>query len=74
MLSAYQYDIEFQRTEAHGNAEGLSTLPLPCTGSDELTEADVDVFNIAQIEGLPLQQASRHHVDLSQVWQCVQLG
>ena len=60
---------------------GLSRLPLPAAGAgtDELTVADVDVFNIAQIEALPvtvdqLGQATRRDVDLSQVWQYVQLG
>ena len=81
VLSAYQYDIEFKRTEAHGNADGLSRLPLTAAGAgtDESTVADVDVFNIAQIEALPvtvdqLGQATRRDVDLSQVWQYVQLG
>ena len=41
--------------------------------------ADVDVFNIAQIEALPvtvdqLGQATKRDVDLSRVWQYVQLG
>ena len=74
MLSAYQYDIEFKRTEAHGNADGL-----PGVGMDESTVADVDIFNIAQMEALPvtveqLEQATRGDADLSQVWQYVQLG
>ena len=29
ILSAYWYDIEFQYTQDHGNADGLSRLPLP---------------------------------------------
>ena len=74
MLSAYQYDIEFKRTEAHGNADGL-----PGVGMDESTVADVDIFNIAQLEALPvtveqLEQATRRDADLSQVCQYVQLG
>ena len=54
MLSAYQYNIEFKRTEVHGNADGLSRLPLPGVGTDESTVADVDIFNIAQMEALPV--------------------
>ena len=74
MLSAYQYNIEFKRTEAHGNADGLSRLPLQGVGTDESTVADVDIFNIAQMEALPvaveqLEQATRRDADLSQVWQ-----
>ena len=79
VLSAYQYDIEFKRTAAHANADGLSRLPLPVTGTGDSIGVDVDVFNIAQIEALPvtfdqLEQATRRDVDLSQVWQYVQLG
>ena len=74
VLSAYQYDIEFKRTEAHGNGDGLSRLPFTGTGTDQLTGADVDVFNIAQIEALPIKTSFQSDVDLSQVWQCVQLG
>ena len=44
MLSAYQYNIEFKRTKAHGNADGLSRLPLPGVGTDEATVAEVDIF------------------------------
>ena len=29
LLSAYTYDIQFKSTVAHGNADGLSRLPLP---------------------------------------------
>ena len=29
ILSAYHYDIEFRPTNEHGNADGLSRLPLP---------------------------------------------
>ena len=28
-LSAYQYDVEYKRSKEHGNADGLSRLPLP---------------------------------------------
>ena len=79
VLSAYQYNIEFKRIEAHGNADGLSRLPLPGVGADESTVADMDIFNIAQMEALPvtveqLEQATRRDADLRQVWQNVQLG
>ena len=79
VLSGYQYNIEFKSTEAHGNADGLSRLPLTGAGTDESTVAEVDIFNIAQMEALPvtveqLELATRRDVDLSQVWQYVQLG
>ena len=74
VLSAYQYDIEFMRTEANGNADRLSRLSLPGAGPDESTVADMDVCNIVQIEALTvtvdqLGQATRCDVDLSHVWQ-----
>ena len=39
MLSAYQYDVEFRPTSQHGNADGLSRLPLPVLGSESDLEA-----------------------------------
>ena len=52
-LSAYSYDIEFRPTDRHGNADGLSQLPLsdvvpignPCNST---------VFNLKQLESLPV--------------------
>ena len=29
LLAAYQYEVEFKSTDQHGNADGLSRLPLP---------------------------------------------
>ena len=34
VLSAYQYDIVFEATDDHTNADGLSRLPLPHNPSD----------------------------------------
>ena len=53
-LSAYQYDLEFRPTEEHGNADGLSRLPLEdsCTECDTVSEASL--FNINQIGVLPI--------------------
>ena len=56
ILSAYHYDIEFRPTNEHGNADGLSRLPLP-EGSLEETCADPTVFNISQIDALPVTVA-----------------
>ena len=54
LLSAYSYTIRFRSTQAHGNADGLSRLPLPAdiaVGNFE----DLTVFNTNQIQALPLQ-------------------
>ena len=56
ILSAYHYDIEFRPTNEHGNADGLSRLPLP-EGSLEETCADPTVFNIPQIDALSVTVA-----------------
>lgn len=52
LLSAYQYDIEFRSTEAHGNADGLSRLPLP--EGDEERPSESRQCNIRQISMLPM--------------------
>ena len=53
ILSAYRYDIEFRPTTEHGNADGLSRLPLP-EGQLEESCSDPTVFKISQIESLPV--------------------
>ena len=50
-LSAYSYDIEYISTSQHANANSLSRLPVQ---SNETSENAANVFNIAQIEALPL--------------------
>ncbi len=56
LLSAYTYDIKFKSTLEHANADGLSRLPLPETPSDE--PGATSVFNISQIEALPVTSAA----------------
>ena len=53
LLSAYSYEIEFRSTHEHGNADGLSRLPLESEMSVE-SPTTASVFNLAQIESLPL--------------------
>ena len=56
LLSAYSYDIQFKPMSDHVNADGLSRLPLP-----EITvegqSPDATIFNVAQIERLPVTAA-----------------
>ena len=53
ILAAYNYSIEFKPTQQHGNADGLSRLPLPSNKSPEYSKAP-SVFNVYQIETLPM--------------------
>ena len=50
MLSGYNYSIEFRPTAAHGNADGLSRLPLGTRHSASMNYT----FTIAQIQALPV--------------------
>ena len=53
LLSAYNYDIQFKPTAAHGNADGLSRLPLSVV-TEKKPMDDVAVFNLAQIGSCPI--------------------
>ena len=68
LLSAHSCTIQFRPTKAHGNADGLSHLSLK-KGN---TKSEPDLFNIQQIEVLPitsgqLKQATRQDAILSKV-------
>ena len=78
LLSAYSYDIRFKSTSAHANADGLSRLPLPWV-TPEGQSPDVAIFNISQIENLPVtasevRQATRTDPVLSKVMEFTQQG
>ena len=78
LLSAYSYDILFRPTGAHGNADGLSRLPLP-ESQLQTTSDDATVFNLAQIQSLPvlssdLETATRNDPLLSKVLRYVRQG
>ena len=78
LLSAYKYDIAFKPTLAHANADGLSRLPLP-TDTMEGQSPDASIFNVSQIETLPvtatqIQQATRTDPCLSKVLQYTRHG
>ena len=55
-MSSYDYRIVFRPTKAHANADGLSRLPVPYS-SNEPYLPDPKLFNIQQIETLPLMAA-----------------
>ncbi len=71
-LSAYSYDIQFQLTATHSNADGLSRLPLPNV-SDVHLSSDPTIFNLQQMSSLPvtsvqLSAATRRDSILSKVY------
>ncbi|KAJ8375556.1 hypothetical protein SKAU_G00061360 [Synaphobranchus kaupii] len=58
LLSAHDYDIKYRKSELHGNADGLSRLPLPLTKPDS---RHVDIFYFRGVEDAPVtaQQVRR---------------
>ena len=53
-MAGYQYEIQFKPTLKHANVDGLSRLPLTSSRNDNNDEAETTLFNIAQIELLPV--------------------
>ena len=54
LLSAYSYEIQFKPTQAHGNADGLSRLPLTVTQPTDPIPDTASMFNIGQVQSLPV--------------------
>ena len=61
LLSAYNYNIQFKPSAAHGNADELSRLPPSEIGEEKPSE-DVSVYNMTQIESCPIVVSEIHHV------------
>ena len=77
--SAYQYDIEFRSTSEHANADGFSRLPIPTENKGEGSAILASVFNLNQIDVLPLgvkqlKQATDSDPVLSKVLRFTQKG
>ena len=78
LLSAYAYDIQFRPTGLHGNADGLSRLPL-LESSTPSAPDEASMFNVAQMQSLPissseLEAATRNDPMLSKVLRYVRQG
>lgn len=74
-LSAYTYDVEFRSSREHGNADGLSRLPL----DNQEQPATSSVFTIGQIQALPvtaerIEATTRQDPILSRVHRYVRQG
>ncbi|KAL0193255.1 hypothetical protein M9458_011551 [Cirrhinus mrigala] len=76
LLSAHTYDIKYRKSELHGNADGLSRLPL----ADQVKEAKVaEIFYFSQVERAPVTAAqvrkgTRNDPVLSKVMDFVMTG
>ena len=75
VLSGYNYSIEFRPTTAHGNADGLSRLPLGTRHSAAMNYT----FAMGQIQALPvtaerIATATRQDNVLSHVLKFVRVG
>ena len=60
-LASMNYEIKYRKSADHANADGLSRLPLPHSPQDGSLDW-ADVFNMAQIDPLPVTAAeiARH--------------
>ena len=56
LLSAYRYTVQFRPTAKHGNADGLSQLPLS-TKHPEVFDPVPSEVNVLQINTLPVKAA-----------------
>ena len=79
LLAGYQYEIQFKPTLKHANADGLSRLPLTSHNKDNKDDVETTLFNLAQIECLPVraeqvQRATARDAILSRVLQFTKNG
>ena len=49
LLAGYQYDIQFKPTQKHGNADGLSHLPLTSSTTASNDEIETTLFNLHKL-------------------------
>ncbi|XP_056022163.1 uncharacterized protein K02A2.6-like [Ostrea edulis] len=78
-LSGYQYDIEFQGTKAHGNADALSRVPLLSIREPLDDEDPIDLFYSRKFDDLPvtcvqIRRETQRDPVLSQILDCVTRG
>ena len=77
LLSAYDYDIVYRQSGAHGNADGLSRLPLAGPPASDEVEGAVFQFSISERAPIRAQQvatATRQDPLLSKIYSKVADG
>ena len=80
ILSSYDYDVKYQPSASHGNADGLSRLPLQAEPSEQDESAEiVCALEEHQLHSLPLraldiQAATSKDPVLSQVYSYIARG
>ena len=80
LLAGYQYDIVYRKTSDHGNANGLSRLPINSPASEADADGDaVDTFHVSQFDPLPVtaeqvRRETRRDLTLAAVYPAVQTG
>uniref|UniRef100_K7EW48 Gypsy retrotransposon integrase-like protein 1 n=1 Tax=Pelodiscus sinensis TaxID=13735 RepID=K7EW48_PELSI len=75
-LSGHTYEIRYRKATLHGNADGLSRLPLPVKHQDS---GQKEIFYFEQVENRPItaaqvKRATRVDPILSQVMELVMRG
>ena len=81
LLSAHNYKLEYRPTQAHGNADGLSRLPVAqvSAGQHSQSSSESSIYNVCQVEYLPvtvmqLQRTMQHDPVLSKVLHYTKYG
>ena len=77
-LAGFEYSIEYKNTTQHGNADGLSRLPLKTSYNNEVVDP-VEIFQVSQIDVLPvnadmIRQATQRDPILSRVVEYTKQG
>lgn len=77
MLSAYTYTLEYRRTQDHGNADGLSRLPMPVTRKEAEVPGDVLLLEAVQfppVNAVDVARETSKDPHLSTVMQWIRHG
>ena len=80
LLAGYQYDMVYWKKSNHGNANGLSRLPINSPATEVDADGDaVETFHVSQFDPLPVtaeqvRRETRRDPTLAAVYQAVQTG